>query len=86
MGHGKKPANDRVPLVPCWLGSSDELEGGGHMLWSELGPCVQLGKTGGFLGKDRSAELLFVCSDMWQAYLKVIAKGVKRGHSTFYKK
>jgi len=26
------------------------------------------------LGKDRSAQLQFVCSDMWQAYLKVIAK------------
>ena len=41
---------NRVPMVPCWLGSPDELEGGGHMLWSELGPRVQLGKTGGFLG------------------------------------
>ena len=29
-----------------------------------------------FLGKDRSAKLQFVCSDMWQAYLKVIAKKV----------
>ncbi|MCH8044389.1 MAG: transposase [Planctomycetes bacterium] len=46
------------------------------MLRSKLGACVQLGKTSGFLGKDRSAELLFVCSDMWQAYLKVIAKKV----------
>ena len=27
-----------------------------------------------FLGKDRSQALRFVCSDMWQAYLKVIAK------------
>ena len=26
------------------------------------------------LGKDRSARLKFVCSDMWQPYLKVIAK------------
>lgn len=26
------------------------------------------------LGKERSAKLQFVCSDMWQAYLKVIAK------------
>ena len=25
-------------------------------------------------GKDRSAQLKFVCSDMWQAYLKVVAK------------
>jgi len=29
-----------------------------------------------FLGKQRSSKLLFVCSDMWQAYLKVIAKKV----------
>jgi transposase len=29
-----------------------------------------------FLGKQRSAKLQFVCSDMWQAYLKVIAKKV----------
>ena len=27
-----------------------------------------------FLGRERSASLQFVCSDMWQAYLKVIAK------------
>jgi transposase len=25
-------------------------------------------------GKDRSAQLLFICSDMWKPYLKVIAK------------
>lgn len=27
-----------------------------------------------FLGKDRTIRLEFICSDMWQAYLKVIAK------------
>jgi len=27
-----------------------------------------------FLGKERTAELHFICSDMWRAYLKVIAK------------
>ncbi len=27
-----------------------------------------------FLGKERTSRLQFVCSDMWQAYLKVIAK------------
>lgn len=27
-----------------------------------------------FLGKDRSRALQFVCSDIWKAYLKVIAK------------
>ncbi len=29
-----------------------------------------------FLGEERSAKLQFVCSDMWRAYLKVIAKKV----------
>jgi transposase len=27
-----------------------------------------------FLGKQRASKLQFICSDMWQAYLKVIAK------------
>ena len=27
-----------------------------------------------FFGKERSAALQFICSDMWQAYIKVIAK------------
>jgi transposase len=27
-----------------------------------------------FLGRERSAALQFVCSDMWRAYLKVVAK------------
>ncbi|TWU45618.1 hypothetical protein Q31b_07940 [Novipirellula aureliae] len=27
-----------------------------------------------FLGKDRCSKTQFVCSDMWQAYLKVIAQ------------
>tara|TARA_R110002095_G_C4228760_1_gene237797 strand:- start:7 stop:1260 length:1254 start_codon:yes stop_codon:yes gene_type:complete len=31
-----------------------------------------------FLGKERSQALRFVCSDMWQAYLKVIAKKAPR--------
>lgn len=32
-----------------------------------------------WLGKERTAELQFICSDMWQAYIKVIAK--KAGHA-----
>ena len=28
----------------------------------------------GMLGKERSAKIKFICSDMWKAYLKVIAK------------
>ena len=31
-----------------------------------------------FLGKGRTARLEFICSDMWQAYLKVIAKKAPR--------
>jgi transposase len=27
-----------------------------------------------FLGKERTARIQFICSDMWQAYIKVIAK------------
>ena len=30
-----------------------------------------------WLGKERSQRVQFVCSDMWQAYLKVIAKKIK---------
>ena len=30
-----------------------------------------------FLGKERTARLQFICSDMWKAYLKVIAKKAK---------
>ncbi len=32
-----------------------------------------------WLGKDRTGELRFICSDMWKPYLKVIAK--KAGHA-----
>jgi transposase len=32
-----------------------------------------------WLGSERTAQLRFICSDMWQAYLKVIAK--KAGHA-----
>ena len=31
-----------------------------------------------FLGKERSARLQFMCSDMWQGYLKVIAKKARK--------
>jgi len=27
-----------------------------------------------WFGKERSAELRFICSDMWRPYLKVVAK------------
>jgi len=50
-------------------------EGSKRLLW--IGPdrtAKTLLRFFRFLGKDRSAKLQFVCSDMWQAYLKVIAK------------
>ncbi len=36
-----------------------------------------------FFGKERSPQLRFICSDLWQPYLKVIAKKVG-GHSTWW--
>jgi transposase len=50
-------------------------EGSKRLLW--IGPdrtAKTLLRFFRFLGKDRTAKLQFVCSDMWQAYLKVIAK------------
>lgn len=50
-------------------------EGRKRLLW--IGPdrtVKTLLRFFRFLGKDRTQKLLFVCSDMWQAYLKVIAK------------
>ena len=32
-----------------------------------------------WLGKERTGDLRFICSDMWKPYLKVIAK--KAGHA-----
>jgi transposase len=52
-------------------------EGCKRLLW--IGPdrtAKTLLRFFRFLGKKRSAKLQFVCSDMWQAYLKVIAKKV----------
>jgi len=52
-------------------------EGCKRLLW--IGPdrtAKTLIRFFRFLGKQRSAKLQFVCSDMWQAYLKVIAKKV----------
>jgi transposase len=50
-------------------------EGRKRLLW--VGPdrkAKTLLRFFRFLGKERSAQLEFVCSDMWKAYLKVIAK------------
>lgn len=50
-------------------------EGCKRLLW--IGPdrtAKTLLRFFRFLGKPRSEKLKFVCSDMWQAYLKVIAK------------
>ena len=50
-------------------------EGRKRLLW--VGPdrtAKTLLRFFRFLGKDRSGQLQFICSDMWKAYLKVIAK------------
>lgn len=50
-------------------------EGRKRLLW--IGPNRTAKTLLGFfrfLGKDRTKKLKFVCSDMWQAYLKVVAK------------
>ena len=50
-------------------------EGRKRLLW--IGPdrkAKTLLRFFRFLGKERTAGLLFICSDMWRAYLKVIAK------------
>ncbi|MDZ4849449.1 MAG: ISL3 family transposase [Pirellulaceae bacterium] len=50
-------------------------EGCKRLLW--IGPdrtAKTLLRFFRFLGKDRSKQLLFICSDMWQGYLKVIRK------------
>lgn len=50
-------------------------EGRKRLLW--IGPdrtAKTLLRFFRFLGKDRTKKLQFICSDMWQAYLKVILK------------
>jgi transposase len=50
-------------------------EGSKRLLW--VGPdrkAKTLLRFFRFLGKDRTTRLEFICSDMWRAYLKVIAK------------
>jgi transposase len=50
-------------------------EGRKRLLW--IGPdrtAKTLLRFFRFLGKPRTGKLQFICSDMWQAYLKVIAK------------
>ena len=54
-------------------------EGQKRLLW--VGPerkAKTLLKFFRFLGKDRTARLQFICSDMWSAYLKVIRKKAKQ--------
>jgi transposase len=50
-------------------------EGRKRLLW--VGPdrtAKTLLRFFRFLGKERTGKLQFICSDMWQAYLKVVAK------------
>jgi len=50
-------------------------EGAKRLLWvGEKRKAKTLLKFFRWLGKERTAKLEFVCSDMWKAYLKVIAK------------
>jgi len=50
-------------------------EGVKRLLWIGPGHTAKtLLRFFRFMGKDRSGQLEFICSDMWQAYLKVIAK------------
>jgi transposase len=50
-------------------------EGAKRLLWvGEKRTAKTLLRFFRWLGKDRSKRLEFVCSDMWKAYLKVIAK------------
>ncbi len=50
-------------------------EGCKRLLWiGEKRTAKTLLRFFRWFGKDRSARLEFVCSDMWKAYLKVIAK------------
>ncbi len=50
-------------------------EGAKRLLWvGEKRTAKTLLRFFRWLGKDRTKQLAFVCSDMWKAYLKVIAK------------
>lgn len=50
-------------------------EGAKRLLWiGEKRTAKTLLRFFRWLGKERSAHVQFVCSDMWKAYLKVIAK------------
>jgi transposase len=54
-------------------------EGCKRLLW--IGPdrtAKTLLRFFRWLGKERTAKIEFICSDMWQAYLKVIAKKAPR--------
>ena len=70
MFHGQKGHNYQTVVYQID-------EGRKRLLW--VGPdrtVKTLLRFFRFLGKERSGKIQFVCSDMWQAYLKVIAKKV----------
>jgi len=50
VGGRQGSVNSRLPMVSGWLGSPHELEGSLGVLSRELGSCLQLGKTRGFVG------------------------------------
>ena len=50
-------------------------EGSIRLLWIGKDRCVKtLLRFFRFFGKERSGQLRYICSDMWKAYIKVIAK------------
>lgn len=61
-GYDSQPNPRRFDFVPLWIGPDRTAK-----------TLLQFFR---FIGKERCARVQFVCSDMWQAYVKVIAKKV----------
>ena len=54
VGGRPESTDDGVSVVSCRLGLPDELKGRGRKFSSELGSCLQLSKTCGFVGFEAS--------------------------------
>lgn len=70
-----------IDEIQCWLGHKYvtlvyQLDGGcRRLLWvGEKRKAKTLLKFFRWLGEERTAQLQFICSDMWKAYLKVVKK------------
>ena len=44
--------HDRIPMVPCLVGQTDELEGSFRIVPRQLGSCIHVGNTGRFVGES----------------------------------